>query len=967
MIEKYMIKQLLTVLVMSALLAAGGSNYNVKGDFSLPKEWTVFALPFGSNGFVPSSGQLESIPKSIVVNGQEIKPAKVVSNEATLHLEACFGGVKKGNCALLYMNIDSPDEQIATLGFGADWWFDAWLNGRKIVGTGIEGNKEWPPSITNYPVDAVLSKGGNLLVVKFVSGSGTSLLTVGGPSDLLKIPKAKWATLDKPTKLRRHYGGVGLDSDTGGMSLKDAAIVIPKNASLQERKAAEELSNYLGRIINRTFSVSVEGEIMSSHIHIIYIGATEFAARQGVGTDAMNEEQWLIRTIGGNLVLAGGGMRGTLFAAWHFLEDICGVRWWTPYEESVPSAPELAIESLDMQGKPAFKLRLFSTHGRMITSEGRESLWAPRNRVNSELHWTIPVEFGGSVDYGTPGFVHTEAAYLGEMKKRGILKPEWCALKDGRRGGANNYLNQLCLSNMEMRKAFLEILKDNIANDRKRLKVPPTIYNISLNDTSTKCECPECAEKVRKYGYDTGLLLEFVNQMADGIAETFPDVKISTLAYMNTEPVPFGIYPARNVIITLCDTQSNYIKPIPEDDRFGKLLANWRFCANDIFVWDYHCNFADRCIPMPFESTVQTDWQLFHKNSVKGIFTEYYPFLEDLWYLRIFLMAKLGENPFANQQKIISDFTEGYYGKAGRHVREYIRIVNEAAKADDVSRVSTQSPMETCKFITPELAVNMQKIYDCAEEAVKDDDIIVRRLRLARLAADKTAFILYDRIPQGTLSIPRQKLAERIRGTVNAQFALVLDGVLPYWKARAEHARDRFLKFLDTEFLWDDCDNIDRLTWGQKAWRPKPYASLEVGRLSFSQDDKFSGKGSIRFEVAYDDVIKKRQENPKTDRIGINYLHGSDFSRYTSYQFQLKCESDHHPEIYVSIGGTKWTKILERDEKTNGWKCFRIPSAGLFKAPCTHTYLRLFSLPDAFKPEDSINLLIDEMKLFTEN
>ena len=953
--------------MVSALCASGASNYNVRGEIELPSEWVAFALPFGNEEFTPSNEQLAAIPKSIAVGDREAQPMKVVSNEAMLHLEECFGGVKKGNCAMLYLAIESTEEQIVTFGFGADWWFDAWLNGRKIAGTGIEGNKEWPPSITNYPVDAMLKKGGNVLAVKFVSGSGTSTLTVGGPAELRKIPKAKWATLDTPTMLRRHYGGVGLDSDTRGMPLKEAAIAIPKEATLQERTAAEELSRYIGRIVGKEIPIAAEGAMPSPNMHIIYIGASDFAARAGVGLDAFAEEQWLIRTLGGNLILAGGGMRGTLYAVWHFLEDVCGVRWWTPYEESTPSTPELAIGPLDMQGRPAFALRLFATHNRMLTEEGRERLWAPRNRVNSELHWTIPAEYGGSVDYGTPGFVHTEAEYLVEMKRRNILKPEWCAMKNGMRGGKENYLNQLCLSNLEMRDAFLGILRDNIAKDRRSLKVPPKIYNISLNDTSTKCECPECAAKVKKYGFDTGLLLEFVNQMAAGIADDYPDIIISTLAYMNTEPVPFGIRPARNVVITLCDTQSNYLRPIPEDDRFGKLLKNWSTCADELFIWDYHSNFRDHCIPMPFESTIQTDWQLFSKYSVKGVFTEYYPFLEDLWYLRIFLMAKLSENPFANQQRIINDFTDGYYGAAGRHVREYIKLVNDAAAADDVSKVATMSTLEACRYVTPELAVKMQGIFERAEEAANGDDVLLKRLRLARLAADKSAYILFGKIAPGALKISREQLAARIRETVDAQYAFVLDGVIPQWKKRAEGGRDNFLKFLEDEIVWDDCDDIERLTWAQKAWRPKPYAALEVGRLSFSADEKFSGAGSIRFEVSHEDVVKKLQENPKTDRIGVNYLHGGDFSRFTSYQFQLKCESEHHPEIYVSIGPTKIVKLLERDEKTNGWRLFRIPCKGLFKDPCTHTYLRLFALPSEFRDGDSIDLRIDEMKLSVWN
>ena len=210
----------------------------------------------------------------------------------------------------------------------------------------------------------------------------------------------------------------------------------------------------------------------------------------------------------------------------------------------------------------------------------------------------------------------------------------------------------------------------------------------------------------------------------------------------------------------------------------------------------------------------------------------------------------------------------------------------------------------------------------------------------------------------------REKIAGRIRDTVKNECAIAMKDLLPYWKKRHERFIEKFLSFLESSVVWDNCDNIERRTWAQRAWRPKPYASTEVGKLTQSQSVKFAGTGSIRFEVTYDDVKAKMNKMPKLDRIGFNYLHGSDFSRYTAYEFYIKCESPNHPDIIVSIGYTKWTTILKRNEVTNGWKKVRIPCEGLFKKPCTHTYLRVFSTPKSFAPGDKIDFYIDEMKLY---
>ena len=327
-------------------------------------------------------------------------------------------------------------------------------------------------------------------------------------------------------------------------------------------------------------------------------------------------------------------------------------------------------------------------------------------------------------------------------------------------------------------------------------------------------------------------------------------------------------------------------------------------------------------------------------------------------------MAKIAEDPFADQQKIIMDFTEGYYGKAGIHIRRYLKLVNDAAAADQKSYLGTQSPMERCQYITPGRVVEMQKIFTQAQNSVKNNPVLLERVNHARLAADKAAYILYEKIKKGTLKDSRDAIAARIRKTVNDRAAIVLKDVQPYCKKRFQRSLNRFLQFLQSEKVWDDCDNINRKTWAPQAWRPKPYASTEVGKLTQSTTEKFSGAGSIRFEVSYEDVQNKLKQSPKLDRIGFNYLHGGDFSRYTAYQFQFKCESPHHPEIWVSIGSTKWVKILNRNEVTSGWRKIKVPCQGLFKKPCTHTYLRVFATPKSFKDGDRIDLYIDEMMLF---
>ena len=70
-----------------------------------------------------------------------------------------------------------------TFGFGADWWYQAWIDGKPLSDTLDAGNGS-PAGSLDHLAKARLAAGNHLMVVRFISGSSSSLLYVGGPSDI---------------------------------------------------------------------------------------------------------------------------------------------------------------------------------------------------------------------------------------------------------------------------------------------------------------------------------------------------------------------------------------------------------------------------------------------------------------------------------------------------------------------------------------------------------------------------------------------------------------------------------------------------------------------------------------------------------------------------------------------------------------------------------------------------------------
>ncbi len=300
----------------------------------------------------------------------------------------------------------------------------------------------------------------------------------------------------KPFLFFATQGVFAISLAAAGASAAPFEVRLPDDPKPWETTAAEELEHYLPLCLGDN-PLTVEG--MDGVV--FHVGDTEFARGKlaptggAGGSPAANarehvpplfaDEEWRIKSFGRDVVLAGGGTRGTLYAVYHFLEDDCGVRWWMDGDENVPPAKSLAFAALDRRGKPFFLCRNIY---RFRTSDPRTAI---RNRLNDNGDSPIPAELGGAFTYGPPYLAHTWEMYL-PFEKHGKEHPEWYALVDGKRIGGQN-VAQMCLTCPGLTDEFSRRLDEFIAKgeaDAAAKGVPaPRIYDISMNDNMRFCEC----------------------------------------------------------------------------------------------------------------------------------------------------------------------------------------------------------------------------------------------------------------------------------------------------------------------------------------------------------------------------------------------------------------------------------------------------------------------------------------------
>jgi len=506
-------------------------------------------------------------------------------------------------------------------------------------------------------------------------------------------------------------------------------IVVAPDATVAERTAAEELAEHLQVVYHKPVRQIPEAAVDEP---AIYVGQTAAARRLGLVPDG--PEAWRMTLRDGSLYLTGGRPRGTLYAVWHFLEDVLQARWYTPHFTVLPASRPWTIEALDRSGEPAFSYR--DIYAEFQTP----SRFAARNRLNGHFAG-LKADWGGTVEYGPPYHVHTLFTYL-PPEQYFKDHPEWYSEVGGQRKDGQT---QLCLTNQQVIDEITKRLRTYIESSRQKAlaagEEPPHLFGISQNDWGGACECVNCTAVVKREGGQAGPLIQFVNAIADAIATDYPDVLLDTLAYQHTLLPPTHLKPRDNVVIRLCHLSgSDFAKPWshPDNQQFHDAVIAWSKITKHLRIWDYAVTYGDTP-GLPFASlrTMPADYRFLTEHGVEGLFIEHeYPVHADLRDLKLWVQMTLLEDPSQDLASLVKDFTDGYYGAAGPMVREYLAALETAAEAKP-SYVTGWTTPDGYRYLDLEFLTKAEAIFDRAEAAVADDALRREPVRLARLPVDR--------------------------------------------------------------------------------------------------------------------------------------------------------------------------------------------------------------------------------------
>ena len=505
-----------------------------------------------------------------------------------------------------------------------------------------------------------------------------------------------------------------------------AVIVIAEDASESEQHAAAELAEFLEQITGAEFEVVSPPAADNARL-LVGAEAAKLAepdfSTEGLGTDGI-----VIRSVGNDLILAGGRPRGTLYSVYTFLEDELGCRWWSSSESTIPNKPTLKAGNLDIRYVPVLEYR------EPYWFDAFDSDWAVRNKSNGNRP-KLDEKRGGNHTY--QGFVHT---FYPLIPPKTYFKdhPEWFSEIKGKR---THNRAQLCLTNEEMRKELVKNLKANL-----RRNPAATIASVSQNDWHGNCQCAKCAAVEKEEGSPAGLMLRFVNSVADDIKDEFPNVAISTLAYQYTRKPPKYVKPRENVIVRLCSIECSFSKPLADErnQKFRDDIIGWSKISNRLYIWDYTTNFRHHIMPHPNLRVLGPNVKFFADHNVKGIFEQgaYTTNGAEMAELRAWVLAKLLWDPSRDGQQLIDEFIDGYYGPAAGQVRDYLNVTHDAAEASEDWLGCFEK--NTAKYLSFDTLSKGWTHLKAAETAVQDNPELRFRVQVAQLPVMYTFMTRWD-------------------------------------------------------------------------------------------------------------------------------------------------------------------------------------------------------------------------------
>lgn len=468
----------------------------------------------------------------------------------------------------------------------------------------------------------------------------------------------------------------------GGLTIVDkgqprAVIVVSSSPTDQAREAACVLRDYLERISGARLEI-LDDSAAANGTRIL-VGPSTATRRLGIDemsqySHAMNEERFVVKTIGPDLVLAGNEhpfYRGTAYAVYEFLERL-GCRWFFPgdYGEVVPKQDTIVVENLNLDERPDFRFRNVWYSGWMpATAQDAAdfAVWADRNKMNRLKDVSLPND-GTITRLAPPEQYFQTHANIYALDEKGEREKE-----------------MLCLTEPETVQTAVRTICETFRSNPNQ-----STFGFGPPDGYPMCRCERCQASNPRFsgkGYGEPSLSDvwfrFANAVAREVYQEFPDRWLLTNGYANRVRPPEGVgelSPNLGIQFAMIDTCTFHSIGDPkcwQRESYKTVFDRWTRDLRCVFIYDYDPGKALDGMPFPMLHNLMRDIPYFKKHGVWGFWTEG----QNCWmvtHLNYYVRAKLMWNAERDVPALVRDYCERFYGGAADPIEEYMWTIENA-------------------------------------------------------------------------------------------------------------------------------------------------------------------------------------------------------------------------------------------------------------------------------------------------
>lgn len=562
----------------------------------------------------------------------------------------------------------------------------------------------------------------------------------------------------------------------------DYTILISKNADKFDILASAEFNRIAEMSVKTNNLRIVRDDEYDPSKKYISIGDTCLFKQTKINLDKIdfNNDGFLIKTVGQNVVINAKVSQGKLFGVYEFCEKVFGYRCYAPDEEKFIVTKEVSMPTFNVIQKPTFAGRACFTYLADATDVSRYRAALRQNNYATGPQFLYAGENFWSVlnDQSTVFQIlnfdkyydaHPDWYYIGNGKTKKEYDETYDDFEWNYQGNSWTFLKenvQLCYSKMLYSKGekggAYQTFLDNLINNYIVKEQDKQFFMIGIMDNDQICQCPDCKRDVEKYTY-TGVILRFVNEIAKDVEAwrkaNCPQRKVYLVlfAYFSTEfapavlkgdkyvPIDPSVVPEDNIVIRWAPITADYYRTLDDPDNVtagndnvkpSKMLKMWTPLTKNFAIWDYRVNFGSIICPYPVWKSLKKNLLIYKDINVIDIFAQGPSRMSNtsLHALDDYCRARLMWNINLSYKALYNDFIENYYKQAGKYIKQYINafMKNYQGMIEKKIPLHVSDSVVKKEFWSKEVLLKLERILDKAYQSIQfreQDELVYEKLK----------------------------------------------------------------------------------------------------------------------------------------------------------------------------------------------------------------------------------------------